>query len=93
MPIVRRTRADADAAAVTAEMAAHPELSDAAVEAMAAEDDSVWTDEDFAKAEVVIPPPSPAEVMAQRRVRHPAVRVWPPQSQGRGHRPAQGDSG
>lgn len=67
MSIVRRTRADVDAAAVAAELKARPEPSDAAIEAMAAADDSAWSDEDFAKAEVVIPPPSPAEVKALRK--------------------------
>jgi putative transcriptional regulator len=56
-----------DAAAVAAELKARPEPSDAAIEAMAVEDESVWTDKDFARAEVVIPPPSPAEVKALRK--------------------------
>ena len=66
MAIIRHTRADVDAAAVVAEMKAHPEPSDAAVEAMAAEDGDAWSDEDFAKAELVLPPPTPAEVKALR---------------------------
>jgi putative transcriptional regulator len=66
MAIVRHTRADVDAAVVVAEMKAHPEPSDAAVEAMAVEDGDAWSDEDFAKAELVLPPPTPAEVKALR---------------------------
>lgn len=67
MSIVRRTRAEVDAAAAVAKMKAHPEPSEAAIEAMAAEDGSAWTEADFARAEVVIPPPSPAEVKALRK--------------------------
>jgi putative transcriptional regulator len=66
MPIVRRTRADIAPATVVAEMKAHPEPSDAAIEAMAAEDGDAWCEEDFAKAELVLPPPTPAEVKALR---------------------------
>ncbi|HUZ11689.1 MAG TPA: helix-turn-helix domain-containing protein [Caulobacteraceae bacterium] len=66
MPIVRRTRAEVDAAAVAAELRAQPEPDDAAIEAAAAEDDSAWSDEDFAQAEILVPPPTPAEVKALR---------------------------
>ncbi len=66
MAIVRRSRAEVDAAAVTAEMKARPEPSEAEIEAMAAADDSAWSDEDLAKAQVEFPPPTPAEVKALR---------------------------
>jgi putative transcriptional regulator len=66
VPIVRHTRADIDAAAVVAEMKTHPEPGDAAIEAMAGEDGDAWTDEYFARAELVLPPPTPAEVKALR---------------------------
>jgi putative transcriptional regulator len=67
MPIVRRIRADVDAAAVAAQMKAHPEPSEAEITAMAAKDDSAWSDADFAAAEVEFPPPTPAEVKALRK--------------------------
>ena len=66
MSIIRRNRADIDAAAEFARMKAHREPSEAEIEVMAAEDGGAWTEEDFAKAEWVAPPPSAAEIRALR---------------------------
>ncbi len=66
MPTIRRNRADVDAAAEIARMKAHSEPNEAEIRAMAVEDGGAWTDDDFAKAEWVAPPPSAAEIKALR---------------------------
>ena len=63
---MRRNRSDVDAAAEIARMMTRPEPSEAEIEAMAVEDGGAWTEEDFAKAEWVAPPPSAAEIRALR---------------------------
>lgn len=66
MSTIRRNQADVDAAVEIARMKAHREPSEAEIEAMAAEDGGNWTEEDFAKAEWVAPPPSAAEIRELR---------------------------
>jgi putative transcriptional regulator len=67
--IVRRNRADIDDAEIArllAEYRARPEPTEQQIEAWAAEDGDAWTDEDFARARLVYPPPTAEEVRALR---------------------------
>lgn len=66
MAIVRLNSSDIDRATILAEVAALPEVSEAQIDAWAAEDGDAWTNADFASARVVFPPPSAAEVRALR---------------------------
>ena len=66
MPIVRRTRADIDKAKLLAELALRPRPSKEEIAAQAIADGDAWTDEEFADAEPVYPPPSPEQVRALR---------------------------
>ncbi len=66
MPIVRRTRADIDRAALLAELVARPEPTESEIDRQAAEDGDAWTEADVARAVLVLPPPSPAQVRALR---------------------------
>ncbi len=66
MAIVRINAADIDRAKILEEVAALQPVSEEQIEAWAAEDGDAWTDEDFARARVVYPPPSAEEVRALR---------------------------
>ena len=66
MSIVRCTRADINKAKLLAELAARPRSSEEEIEAQAIVDGDAWTDEEFADAEPVYPPPSPEQVRALR---------------------------
>ena len=66
MAIVRINAADIDRAKILEEVAALQPVSEEQIEAWAAEDGDAWTDEDFARAHVVYPPPSAEEVRALR---------------------------
>ena len=66
MPLVRRTPADIDRAALRAELAARPEPTEAEIDRQAASDGNAWTEADVARAVLVLPPPSPAQVRALR---------------------------
>ena len=66
MAFVRRTRADLDVDKLMAEYHARPAPTEEQIEAWAVEDGDAWTDEDFARARVVYPPPTADEVRALR---------------------------
>jgi putative transcriptional regulator len=66
MPIVRRFGIDSDEAKRLIDLSATREWTEAEIDAMAAEDGNAWTDEDFAAAVVVYPPPSAERVRALR---------------------------
>jgi putative transcriptional regulator len=66
MPIVRRKLADIDREKLLAELAARPQPSEEEIDRQAAEDGDAWTDEDFANAIVVYPPPWAEQVKAVR---------------------------
>jgi putative transcriptional regulator len=62
MSIVRRSRTDLDEAKLLADLADAPLVSDADIDAMAAEDGSVWTEDDLAGATRVFPVQTPEQV-------------------------------
>jgi putative transcriptional regulator len=66
MAIVRHQRTDIDVDQLLVDYYARPEPTEEQIEAWAAEDGDAWTDEDFARASVVYPPPSAEEVRALR---------------------------
>jgi putative transcriptional regulator len=51
---------------LVAEYRARPEPTEEQIDAWAVEDGDAWTDEDFARARVVYPPPTADEVRAMR---------------------------
>ena len=67
MPIVGCARADIDKAKLLAELATRPRPTKEEIEAQASEDGDAWTDDEFANAELVRPPPLPEQVRALRR--------------------------
>jgi putative transcriptional regulator len=66
MAIVRVNSADVDRAKLLEEVRNLPRPTEDQIEAWAAEDDDAWTEEDFARARVVYPPPRPADIRALR---------------------------
>jgi putative transcriptional regulator len=66
MPIVRRTRAEIDAAKLLAKLAARSRPSEDEIEAQATEDGDAWTEEELPEAEPTDPPPSPERLRALR---------------------------
>jgi putative transcriptional regulator len=66
MPIVRRTQAEIDKAELLPDLAARPPPSQKEIDGQAAKDGDAWTDQELAEAELVYPPPSPAQVRALR---------------------------
>jgi DNA-binding transcriptional regulator YiaG len=68
MAIVRYTRADfeRDREKLLADLDARPQPSEEQIEQWAAEDGDAWTDEDFANAVPVYPPPKPDQIRALR---------------------------
>lgn len=65
MRTVRRSRTDLDEARLKASLA-QTNWTEAAVDAMAAEDADAWTDADVQTAIKVFPPPTPEQVKALR---------------------------
>lgn len=66
MPIVRRFQADIDSRKLLADLAGARVRTEAEIEAEAAEDGNAWTEQDVARAVVVDPPPTAAQVRALR---------------------------
>lgn len=66
MPIVTKSAADIDRVKLAAGLAARRPVTEAEIEAQIAEDGDPWTDEDFATAVVVYPPPKPGQIRALR---------------------------
>jgi putative transcriptional regulator len=66
MAIVRVNSADIDQAKLLQDIRDIPPATEEQIDAWAAEDGDAWTDEDFARARVVYPPPSPEELRALR---------------------------
>jgi putative transcriptional regulator len=66
MPIVRVKAADIDRKKLLADLAAARVRTEAEIDAEAAEDGDAWTEEDFARAIVVYPPPTAEQVRALR---------------------------
>jgi hypothetical protein len=58
MPIVRHSQADIHRAKLLADLAASRVRTKAEIEAEAAEDGDVWTEDELATAAVVHPPPT-----------------------------------
>jgi len=65
MAIVKRSRTDLDEASLAADLAAAT-WTEAAIDAMAAEDDDAWSEADLATAVKVFPPPTAEQVRALR---------------------------
>ncbi len=65
MAIVRVNSADIDHAQLLEEIRNIPPATEEQIDAWAAEDGDAWTDEDFARARVVYPPPKPAATLLQ----------------------------
>jgi putative transcriptional regulator len=66
MTIVRVNSADIDHAKLREEIRNLPPATEEQIAVWAAEDGDAWTDEDFARARVVYPPPTPDEIRALR---------------------------
>lgn len=66
MTIVRVNSADIDPEQLREDIRNIPAATEEQIDAWAAEDGDAWTDEDFARARVVYPPPKPEELRALR---------------------------
>ena len=66
MPIVRRSKTDIEKARLLADAAASRTWTEAQIDAMAAEDNNAWSDDDAAAAVPVYPPPTAGQVRALR---------------------------
>lgn len=66
MTIVRVNSADIDPEQLREDIRNIPPATEEQIDAWAAEDGGAWTDEDFARARVVYPPPQPEELRALR---------------------------
>lgn len=62
------TRAEIDESKLLAELAARPRPSEKEIKAQASPDGDAWTDDELAEVEPVLPPPSPEEVRALRKI-------------------------